>query len=64
MKHSIQVGWFAGILFRGLEALREDCLRIVDGRRTHTFGNPHGGLSATVVVHRDRFYRRVVSTLR
>lgn len=52
--------WSAQLLFRSLSNLREDCVRLVDGCFTHTFGNPHSRLCATIVVHSARFYRRVV----
>lgn len=60
MQRSEDPGWFARRLFCMLATLRDDCLRIVDGCFTRTFGNPHGQLSATVVVHSPRFYRRVI----
>lgn len=53
-------GWLARLLFRSLSRLREDCVRIVDGCLTESFGNPRSANCATVVVHNARFYRRVL----
>ncbi len=53
-------GIFASQLFRNLDRLRGDCVRVVDGGLVRTFGDPQGELCATVVVHHSRFYRRVL----
>lgn len=60
MKRTGKMNWFGQLLFRKLETLRGDGLRFVDGCMTRSFGDPEGELSATVVVHHPRFYRRVV----
>jgi cyclopropane-fatty-acyl-phospholipid synthase len=53
-------GIFASQLFRNLDRLTGDCVRVVDGGLLRTFGDPQGELCATVVVHHPRFYRRVL----
>lgn len=53
-------GFFAGQLFRSLRPLQQDQIRVVDGGCTRSFGNSVGKLSATVVVHNPRFYRRTL----
>lgn len=53
-------GFFAGQLFRSLRPLQQDQIRVVDGGYTRSFGNSVGKLSATVVVHNPRFYRRTL----
>ncbi len=60
MKRTGKPSWLAQQLFHCLEALRDDCVRMVDGCFTQTFGNPQGQLHATIVVHNARFYRRVI----
>ena len=59
-RHDDQPGYLAGRLFASLSPLEHDCIRLVDGCLTRTFGNGSGELCATVVVHRSRFYRRVL----
>lgn len=55
-----QPNFFARQLFRTLSPLKQDHIRVVDGCLTHAFGNSQGKLSATVVVHHPRFYRRIL----
>jgi len=57
-RHNDQPGYLARRLFASLSPLEHDCIRLVDGCVTRTFGS--GQLSATVVVHNSRFYRRVL----
>lgn len=52
--------FFARQLFRSLRPLQQDQIRVVDGCVTRYFGNSGGTLSATVVVHHPRFYRRTL----
>jgi cyclopropane-fatty-acyl-phospholipid synthase len=53
-------GFFARQLFRSLRPLQQDQIRLVDSGCTRSFGNSGGKLSATVVVHHPRFYRRIL----
>src|SRR5579872_287737 len=48
------------IFLRSLERLRGGALELVVDGRTWEFGEPGGSLRATVVVHRDRFFRRAL----
>lgn len=55
-----QPSFFARQLFRSLRPLQQDQIRVVEGCVTRSFGNSGGTLSATVVVHHPRFYRRTL----
>ncbi|HEY0703930.1 MAG TPA: cyclopropane-fatty-acyl-phospholipid synthase family protein [Candidatus Acidoferrales bacterium] len=48
------------LLMRGLQGLRGGSLEIIDGERTHWFGEYSHALRATIVVHHQRFFRRVL----
>lgn len=43
-----------------LESFRAGRLELVCGRRSYTGGDPAGGISATIVVHDERFFSRVL----
>jgi cyclopropane-fatty-acyl-phospholipid synthase len=53
-------GLAKSLLMRGLQGLRGGSLEIIDGERTHGFGEHSNPLRATIVVHNERFFRRVL----
>jgi cyclopropane-fatty-acyl-phospholipid synthase len=48
------------LFLKGLESVCGGSVELVANGRTHEFGEPGGGLRATVVVHDDRFFRRAL----
>jgi len=48
------------LVLHGLKQCREGSLEIACGGETHRFGNPSSDVQATLAVHDDRFFRRVL----
>jgi cyclopropane-fatty-acyl-phospholipid synthase len=53
-------GFSKALVLRGLKQCREGSLEIACGGETHRFGNPSNDVQATLAVHDDRFFRRVL----
>jgi len=47
-------------VFRMLQGISGGSLELITGAESHRFGDPHSDLSATVVVHNERFFSRVL----
>ena len=58
---SFDMNWASNILFRTLRGLREGCLQVKtpDGA-WHRFGDPASSLRASLEVHNERFFSRVL----
>ena len=56
----MSAGISKSLVLRGLNRCREGSLEIVSGDRVHRFGHQSGNAQATLAVHDDRFFRRVL----
>ena len=48
------------LLLKTLAGLRHGSLKLIDGAETYQFGEPHSDLRASIAVHDERFFSRVL----